>query len=364
MPNTIDLIAPSTIENVDFALYEWFDSELNLFCDTNSGAKKVPILWVSPERSFQIKNNKEFRDINGAINPPIITIERTNISKDQKENGVYFANLPPVYNRHVIGARINQKKTSEFANADLKKSKTAVNFLTSKKKNNKVVYQFKEMILPVYASFTYNIEIMTQYQQQMNQIIQPFITKTGSTRYFLIEKDGYKYECFIDGQIGSKNNLANMGTEERKYISTLTIKVLSNIISEGDNDPKNIIKIYENPVELKLNKDKIQMTPRETRLPNRTAPPVIYTGNSINTARPTVDNRQYILRVTPENTVAGTTTLEHGLNNIVISVDIYEYENNEVVAYINSVEDLRLFPNYIEIDGLENSIQYLFIITG
>ena len=53
---------PSTIETVDVALYNWLDEELNIFCTTNEGWKKVPLIWSMPERSFQIKDNKDLRN--------------------------------------------------------------------------------------------------------------------------------------------------------------------------------------------------------------------------------------------------------------------------------------------------------------
>ena len=258
----IDLTYASSIENVDFAIYDWLDKELNLFCSTKDGIKKTPVLWVTPERAFQIKQNKEFRDINGTINPPLITIERTGILKDVKNNGTYYTNLPPKNNRHLISKRINQKKTSEFARADYEKKYGLVQFARPKK-NQKIVYEFKSMLLPVYATFTYNISVFTQFQQQMNELLQPFLSKTGSTRYFVIEKDGYKYEGFIEGTIDSKNNIANMEEEERKYISNITIKILGNLISDGLNQDDTIIKTFENAVELKIPREAVVLEERK-----------------------------------------------------------------------------------------------------
>jgi hypothetical protein len=253
---TVDLINPSDIENIDFAFYDWLDQTMNIFCNTADGFKKVPVLWVSPERSFQIKSNKEFYDINGAIIPPVITIERTTIAKDSKNNGTYFTNLPPSDNRILISVKMNQQKTAEFTNAAIKKTNKGINFLRKRKELQKTVYQFQETILPVYISITYNINILTQYQQQMNEIIQPLLVNGGSRRYFLIERNGHRYECFPESNLETQNNIANMEAEERKYISKLSIKVLGNVASSGINENDALIKTHENAVELILNKDK------------------------------------------------------------------------------------------------------------
>ena len=53
---------PSTLETIDRALFSFLNEELDLHVNTNKGWSKVPVLWVSAERAFQIKNDKELRD--------------------------------------------------------------------------------------------------------------------------------------------------------------------------------------------------------------------------------------------------------------------------------------------------------------
>lgn len=271
----IELTYASTIENVDFAIYDWLDEDLNLSCYSKDGFKKAPVLWVTPERAFQVKQNKEFRDINGTLNVPMITVERTSINKDVKNNATYYANIPLKDNRHIISKRINQKKTSEFANADIKKIAGAIGFVSPKsRKNEKVVYQYSSMLLPVYAQFTYTITVFTQFQQQMNELVQPFLTRTGSLRYFIVERDGYKYECFIEPSIDTKNNVASMEEEERRYISTITLKVLANLVSDGVNQEDAVIKTYENAVELKIPRESLIIAKTQKVEPKEITQPI------------------------------------------------------------------------------------------
>lgn len=51
--------APSTLETIDYAIYDYINDNINFHVTTNKGFEKVPIIWVSSERSFQIKNRKE-----------------------------------------------------------------------------------------------------------------------------------------------------------------------------------------------------------------------------------------------------------------------------------------------------------------
>lgn len=270
--NNVELTNFSSIENIDFAIYDWLDKELNLSCNTKDGFKKVPVIWVTPERSFQIRNNKDFRDINGSLNPPMLTVERNGIEKDQKNAATFFANLPP-NNQLLISKKINQKKTSEFANADFKRKYGNVEFVRPKF-NNKVVYEYKKITLPVYVSIKYSVNIFTQFQQQMNEILQPFVTRTGSTRYFLIERDGYKYECFIEPNIDVKNNTASMEEEERRFLSTISLRVVGAIISDGVNQDDSVIKTYENAVELKIPRENVILA-KEEKLITKAVGPVL-----------------------------------------------------------------------------------------
>lgn len=353
---TIDLTYASSIENVDFAFYDWLDKELNLSCDTKDGFKKVPVIWVTPERAFQVKQNREFRDINGTINPPLLTIERTNITKDVKNNGVYYTNLPPKDNRHIISKRINQKKTSEFANADYQKQYGYVQFARPRK-NEKVVYQFKSMLLPVYATFTYNLSIFTQFQQQMNELIQPFLARTGSTRYFIIERDGYKYECFIEGNIESRNNIASMEEEERRYISNITIKVLANLVSEGKNESDTIIKTFENAVELKIPRESLIIA-KEELAPKELTKPI-----AANAANQIASNVAIKKVFTIGNGVDSIYLVQHNLASRDLYVSVRENFNDFSIVQVGvDYADL----NHVDIDMGEviDADSYVVTIIG
>jgi hypothetical protein len=87
----IDFIVPSTIENIDEAIFNWLDKEVNLFTDTNEGWRKVPVIWGNAERSFMIKNNPDRNDLEGAIILPIITVQRTSMQKNLANRSVFGA---------------------------------------------------------------------------------------------------------------------------------------------------------------------------------------------------------------------------------------------------------------------------------
>ncbi len=61
----------SHIEDFDYCVFNYVNEDLNIFCTTNEGWSKVPVIFSSPERSFSSKNNQEIRDQNGTLIFPI-----------------------------------------------------------------------------------------------------------------------------------------------------------------------------------------------------------------------------------------------------------------------------------------------------
>jgi len=236
MPANENPVEPSTIENIDTALYDWVnDLELNTV--TNDGFKKTPVIWLGTERAYQIKNNKELRDNVGKLKLPIITVNRDSISKDPQFKGSFQANLYEKSDHKggsiIIKRRIKQDKTRNFANADSNRSLEGNN--TRRAKNKKIVYEYLSTPIPVYVTMMYSIVLRTEYQQQMNDLLAPFITKTGQINTFIFERNDWNYEAFIQQDFAETKNVDNLGEEERKFETKIQVKVLGYLIGEGIN---------------------------------------------------------------------------------------------------------------------------------
>lgn len=244
---------PSVIETVDMAVYNWLDKKMDLFTQTNKGWNKVPVIWVTGERSWQIKNNLDLRDKSSNFILPVVTLERTEINKEKDKKGKYWGDVVPFLDEKggsiPIHTVINQQKTSNFASADSKRLTGQPNF---KRENNKIIYETKFVPMPVYVTMTYVIDIKTEYQQQMNDLVQPFLTFTGALNYFIIEQDEHRYEAFIESNFSQKNNISDLKQEERLFNSQVTVKVLSHLVGKGRNDERPKVSKRENIVEIKL----------------------------------------------------------------------------------------------------------------
>ena len=258
---------PSTIETIDRAMFRYLDEELNIFATSNKGWNKVPIIWVSAERAFQIKNNQDLCDSKGTLKLPLMTIERTSIVKDPASKGVAWAHLPPKNDAKggaiTIARTINQEKTSNFLNADsarkngrIGRPAVGAGQQNSRRASDKIVYNTISTQIPTYVNVMYSVGIKTEYQQQINEILTPFITKTGQIDNFFIHDEGHKFEGFIQGNFGQGANVANLGQDERSYNTKIDIKILGYLIGEDTNAERPKVVMRENAVEFKFPRER------------------------------------------------------------------------------------------------------------
>ena len=256
-PNTTEIpFQPSTIETIDYAITNWL-KDMNIHASSNKGFRSIPVQWVTPERAYSVKKNKDIRDSGGALILPILSIERTSMEKNLSIKGTWWANIPPHGDYKggsiVIARNINQKKTSEFASADAKYNKKQFNY---PRKNSKVVYETITIPMPVYVDVTYKITARTEYQQQMNEVIQPFITKFGSINHFTVKHDGHKFESFMQADFAQESNIAEIGEEEQYYQTAFEVNVLGYLVGGGTNQDSPKMVVRENAVEVKISRER------------------------------------------------------------------------------------------------------------
>ena len=152
----------------------------------------------------------------------------------------------------VIGRRIKQDKTRNFAvaQANRNRSNLPANQLNTRRINKKIIVQTLSIPIPVYINIEYKIVIKTEYQQQMNDLMTPFITKTGQINAFVMKRNGHMYEAFIDQGFAHNNNVSNLDEDTRMYTSEINLRVLGYLMGEGKSDSRPIVRIEENIVEV------------------------------------------------------------------------------------------------------------------
>ena len=250
---------PSTLENIDTTLFEFIEA-MKIFATTNKGWKPVPTIWVSAERAYQIKHNRDLRNGEGFFTLPVITVERISVNKDLNRKGSFYGNshTNDRGGSIVIARRINQDKTQNFANADSYRLNKQENFPTIApgKKNTKIIYQTATMPQPVYVDIAYSITLRAEYQQQINEMVEPFITIGKHVNYFPLYYGGHTFEGFVQQDFSIENNVSNLQEEERKYETKVDIKVLGHIVGEGKNQDTPKIVWKENIVDVKIGRER------------------------------------------------------------------------------------------------------------
>ena len=255
--NAVYGLKPSTLEDIDYALYNYLNDTLNIFVDTNSGFDKVPIIYAIPERARQIKNDPNLRQGGRTLIYPLMSISRTAINQDPAKKGRYGVHIPPFFTSDVarvynggasveIARTVNQPKTKNFANANaVRKSATGENpnMKTFPGKNDNIVYDSYGVSMPQFVDITYSVLLISEYQQQMNQMISPFISNHSTPSVFDIFHEGNRYEAFISPDYAIGDNKTALDTEERVFRTTLTINVLGHLIGSAENqETPNVVR--------------------------------------------------------------------------------------------------------------------------
>jgi len=257
-------IADSRIENIDTAMYKFIDEQMNLHAHNGKGFKKVPVVMASSERSALSKGDLKVRDAEGALIMPIITIERTSMVKSPTEKGTVWANVPAldkVKGGNIpVMQKVVQGKTSNFKNAHAQRKHGQLNFPN---KVDKTVYKTVSIPLPVYVTIMYQITIRTEYQQQMNELVIPFMTVPGGINYIIIRDENHRYEGFIQQDYTHENNISNFSNEERKFETKFNIKVLGHLIGDGVNQRTPQKVVNETVVEVKIPRERQVVDPDE-----------------------------------------------------------------------------------------------------
>ena len=257
----------SELEDIDFALFNYVNDKLDISTSTNKGFRKVPVVWAGSERAHSIKNDDYERDEQGMIILPLISIERTGVKKSINKRTIPYAVLNDVNDIKGGGITVNriiqQKKTSEFANADAKRKRGQDNapIYRHGKKNEKIVYETITIPIPIYVECGYKVQIVTEYQEQMNDILTPFIRTPNAQKIVMITHGENTYEAFVQENYTTNNSVANYQSNERRYVTDITIDVLGYLIGDGKNQAKPRIVRRENAVQVRFAKERVIMDP-------------------------------------------------------------------------------------------------------
>ena len=254
----------STLEDIDMALYNFVEEKLDIQTSTNKGFRKVPVIWAGAERAQNIKREDIPRDKKGNVKYPVIVIERGNISKDIAKKGFPYAAVDPSGDLRggfmTINRVIKQDKTSNFKKADAFRSMSDENHPIYRGKNDaKIVYETLTIPMPIFVEIDYKIVFRSEYQQQMNDMLTPIIRASHGFKRVMIAYDRNVYEAYMEDSYGTANNITSYELDEKKYESSISMKVLGYLIGDGKNQDQPAVARRENPVQIRFLRERVMV---------------------------------------------------------------------------------------------------------
>ena len=299
-----DFHVPScTIEDVDRALFNLFDKDMELFYKQKENLKRVPIIFATGERFAILRRKKPLRDKNGAIILPLISISRTGVEKDvargmgtnQSGEIVIKKKLSakdPVYQRLINKERLENQDdrateghyisnvlsgntkdglgalpgTIARRGADLEPSADFKNgrLISSTVGNN--IYEIYTLPAPRYYVASYEITIWAQYTQQMNNFITSILTSghTNGVETFRIETDkGYWFVAYLTSALTPGNNFSDFTNDERIVRYSFSMEVPGYIINPLYPGSEPTHRRYYSATQINFDMSQVSAIPQE-----------------------------------------------------------------------------------------------------
>ena len=266
-----DFKVPScTIEDVDKALFNLFEKELNLQYELDGNLEKIPVIFATGERFAILRRRKPLRDKAGAIILPLISISRTSVNQNRSRGAstnqggdlVVKKRLSPddsSYQRIVNKENLknqDDRATPQHKIAEVEGLSTQGHgtlpgtiakrsggdipkleyrdgrLLTNSIGNN--IFEIFTIPLPKYFTATYEITFWTQYTQQMNHMLMAVMSSYHSNpgKCFRIESDkGYYFVAYFGEALNAGNNFDEFSDNERIVRYSFSVDVPGYIIN-------------------------------------------------------------------------------------------------------------------------------------
>lgn len=259
-------IKTTTLETVDQAVYDYFDKKLAVKVETEDGRKKVPIIYATGERWKLIRKNN-FRDENGTLILPLISIKRVNIDRTPGFGGM-AQEVPEITISKVI-----HSKTSNLQN--LLESRRNKGFFPEVRKD-KVIREYLTLPFPDFSTVYYDISIWTQYHTQMNEILERIFYAFDHMDSFVmpVEYDGvepkgnsYYFVGFREGNLNPQENTDDFTDQERIIKYTYAIKTPAYLMMDpkdeslayGQKDGVKVAYKYQNSLNIETKESVITL---------------------------------------------------------------------------------------------------------
>jgi len=243
-------IPSCTIEDVDRAVFNLFEKELDFSVESNKKIVKVPVIFATGERFALLARKKPLRDSSNALILPLISIMRTGITQSP---GV-GENIPLVVKKKLapddprIQSYINkqginnddQLATSPSLDTGRNDSEEGKKLLkkgvkSGEARNPLIARDFSSNVYEIYEippvkhyTANYQITMWCQYTQQMNQMMTIFMggyTNNNRPSFRLDTNKGYYFSGMVQDELSPEVNFDDFTDDERlvKFSINMTV---------------------------------------------------------------------------------------------------------------------------------------------
>ena len=188
-----------TLKDIDTAMINHIKNVMKPTVKEANELIKVPILYGNEERWKAVRKRGALRDKNGSIVMPLIVIRRTDVVMNDA--------MPLSFDQDVTGEYIKVVRSKQWSK-DNRYDRFAVQ--TGRQPVNETITTG----MPDFVNCTYQIIMMTNYIEQMNNLTELFIEYENT--YF---GDEYSYK-FLSALEGSFSDATEMTVEGERIIRT------------------------------------------------------------------------------------------------------------------------------------------------
>ena len=273
-------IPPCGIEDVDVAMFNLFDKEINLAVGESNDFKKVPVIFAAGEKWALLKRGKPIRDRNNTLILPLVTIMRTQVSQDNAEDvagrGInqqtgeivvkrrldesdrdYQNLVNKTFIQNQLNVAVNVNPVLNQITTDREISQNANKYIVqrgallhSDRRNN--IFETIVVPAPQFYTATYEMTVWTQYTQHMNQIVEKIMASflPQGRAWKLNTPKGYWFVAKVDDAgFESETNFDDMSTSERYIKAKLNIRVPAYVwASQAPGAPIPVKKYVSYPI--------------------------------------------------------------------------------------------------------------------
>ena len=245
-------LPPCTVEDVDRAVFNLFNSELPMSYNQHQKAKKIPVIFATGERFAVLRRKRPLRDKAGALILPLISIMRTGIAQDSTQGARPGAgqggpitirkklssddpSYQSIINKAGLKNQDNVAHKQNFIDPDNKsgvepgKVATRRNSLLRSQSHragklidlqdiSNNIFEVVTMPPVKFYEATYEITFWAQYTQQMNDMLMGVLSSyvNNHKRTFRLETDkGYWFNAYVGSDLQPGNNYDDFTDDER-----------------------------------------------------------------------------------------------------------------------------------------------------